>query len=65
MDWQVSPTIINIISQYPPHIQSRLLHLRQLIVAVAVDIGDVADVEETLKWGEPSYVRRGGLYHSF
>ncbi len=32
------------------------MSLRQLILDVAADTPGVGDVEETLKWGEPSYL---------
>ena len=36
------------------------MHLRRLILDVASDNADIGDLEETLKWGEPSYLARGG-----
>lgn len=41
---------------YPRHIKNRLLFLRQLIFDVASRTSGVGPLEETLKWGEPSYV---------
>lgn len=45
---------------YPPAIKNRLMFIRQLIFEVASELGDDDDVEETLKWGEPSYRTKNG-----
>ncbi len=41
---------------YPESIRCRLLLLRQLIFDVASEIAEVGELEESLKWGEPSYL---------
>ncbi|ABS78541.2 hypothetical protein CbuD7D7780_11725 (plasmid) [Coxiella burnetii] len=41
---------------YPQSIKPRLLFLREFIFKVASQTAGVGDIEETLKWGEPSYV---------
>ncbi|HIP07841.1 MAG TPA: DUF1801 domain-containing protein [Mariprofundaceae bacterium] len=51
--------VLNVIEQYPKHVQTRLLRLRELIFEVAKDL-DITDLEETLKWGEPSYITKHG-----
>jgi len=45
---------------YPDDVRERLLGLRKLILETAAGIDDVGSLEETLKWGEPSYVSRIG-----
>ncbi len=40
----------------PKKVKSKLLFLRQLIFETAKELKEVGDIEETLKWGEPSYV---------
>ncbi|CAN7719659.1 DUF1801 domain-containing protein [Paenibacillus sp. LjRoot153] len=49
-----------VFNQYPKHIQKKLLFLRQLILETASEIGGMDSLEETLKWGEPSYVSTSG-----
>jgi hypothetical protein len=44
---------------YPPDIKKRLLFLRNLIIETATEIG-ASEIEETLKWGEPSYLTKKG-----
>lgn len=41
---------------YPKEIKSKLLFLRQLIFKVASRTHGVGELEETLKWGQPSYL---------
>ncbi len=45
---------------YPKDIRQKLMRLRQLILDVASKTGKIGDLEETLKWGEPSYLTHGG-----
>ncbi len=44
---------------YPDAIREKLLALRQLIFEVAFEL-NIDELEETLKWGEPSYVTQHG-----
>jgi len=48
-----------LIASYPENVQVTLLKLRKLIFEVAESL-DIKNVEETLKWGEPSYLVKGG-----
>jgi hypothetical protein len=47
-------------ASYPEHIQSKLHYLRQLILETAEEDEDIGEIEETLKWNEPSYLTKGG-----
>ena len=47
-----------IFDTYPTEIKPKLMFLRQLIFDVASRIDGVGELEETLKWGQPSYLRR-------
>ncbi|WP_197081789.1 hypothetical protein [Paenibacillus sp. E194] len=49
-----------VFEHYPLHIQGKLFFLRQLILDTASETDGVGSVEETLKWGEPSYVMKKG-----
>jgi len=40
--------------------RNKLLFLRQLILDTAAELDAVGAVEETLKWGEPSYITKSG-----
>jgi hypothetical protein len=41
---------------YPPAIKRELMTLRQLILDTAAATAGVGPLEETLKWGQPSYL---------
>lgn len=45
---------------YAPRLRARLLRLRQIILKTAAKMDGVGALEETLKWGQPSYVAKGG-----
>ena len=45
---------------YPKEAQKRLLRIRQMIFDIVKRNGEVSDVEETLKWGEPAYRAKSG-----
>ena len=45
---------------YPSQIKEKLLVLRSLILETASEIEGIGNVEETLKWGEPSYISNIG-----
>jgi hypothetical protein len=45
---------------YPPQLRARLLDLRRLIFDTAQSTPGVGALEETLKWGQPSYLTPSG-----
>ncbi|MEZ5043896.1 MAG: DUF1801 domain-containing protein [Saprospiraceae bacterium] len=45
---------------YPEQIKEKLGNLRNLILETAGEIAGIGEVEETLKWGEPSYLVKKG-----
>ncbi len=54
------PKVREKFQSYPDHIREKLLFLRGLIIETAADTVGVGELEETVKWGEPSYVSRIG-----
>ena len=60
MEFVNSPDVENIINSYPAHVKEKLNFLRCLIIETASEIADIDKIEETLKWGEPSYVTKNG-----
>ncbi len=52
----ISPRVEAVFNAYPRKFRSKLIFLRQLIFDTAASIGDIGELEETLKWGEPSYL---------
>lgn len=45
---------------YPQEIKSKLAYLRSLIIETASENTTIEEIEETLKWGEPSYLVKNG-----
>ncbi len=43
-------------SAYPKKIRDKLLVLRNLILQIAEESEEIGEIEETLKWGTPSYL---------
>ncbi len=52
LDRQVADTF----GSFEPEVRNALLTLRSLILSTAVETDGVGRVEETLKWGQPSYL---------
>ena len=55
-----NPKVKPVFDNYPPAIRKKILNLRKLIIATADEIPELSDLEETLKWGEPSYLAKKG-----
>jgi hypothetical protein len=45
---------------YPKNVRGKLDTLRNLIIETANELENIAELEETLKWGEPSYIAKKG-----
>jgi len=45
---------------YPKGIRKKLMFLRKLVIDTAAETDGVKTLEETLKWGELSYLTKGG-----
>ncbi|MCB0635980.1 MAG: DUF1801 domain-containing protein [Lewinella sp.] len=54
------PGVAQKFQSYPPAVKAKLNQLRDLILATAREHPDITDLEETLKWGEPSYLVKKG-----
>jgi hypothetical protein len=54
------PKVAGVFDNYPVHVKERLLFLRDLIINAASEIDGLNYLEETLKWGEPSYLTKFG-----
>lgn len=52
----LAPEVEPVFAAYPPEIRARLLDLRRLILETAAATPGVGPLEETLKWGQPSYL---------
>jgi hypothetical protein len=52
----IPEAVAAVMNTYPENIKSKLLFLRELIYDTAAGLEGVGEIEETLKWGEPSYL---------
>lgn len=55
-----SPLIKNKFESYPNEARKKLNFLRKLILETASENESIHEIEETLKWGEPSYLTKKG-----
>ncbi|MHA7772808.1 DUF1801 domain-containing protein [Roseibium sp. M-1] len=51
-----NPDVLALIESYPADISAALLELRTLILETAQQLDAAGEIEETLKWGQPSYL---------
>lgn len=52
--------VADVFNDYPKPMRRKLMKLRQLVLDTASAAEDVSDFEETLRWGEPSYIAKRG-----
>ena len=55
-----NPDVAEVFNHYPIPIRKKLMCLRQLVLDTAAETKSITTLEETLKWGEPSYLTKGG-----
>lgn len=60
MDKINNPEVAKVFNHYPKRIRPKLLFLRQLVIETASETEGVDRLEESLKWGEPSYLTKCG-----
>lgn len=48
-------SINTVFNNYPVEYRDKLLEIRKLIYDIASDIPEVGTIEESLKWGQPTY----------
>jgi hypothetical protein len=54
----MSSDVAKVFRAYPAKLRSRLVALRRLILRTAAKTQGVGAIEETLKWGQPSFLTR-------
>lgn len=57
---KTDPRVNTVFANYPEFVQDKMLYLRELVFETAEEISDLVVLEETLKWGEPSFVTKNG-----
>ncbi|MEZ4515641.1 MAG: DUF1801 domain-containing protein [Chloroflexota bacterium] len=56
----MDPEVRAVFDQYPEPTRERLLSLRELVYTTAAETEGVGPLEETLKWGQISYLNPAG-----
>ena len=54
----MEPIVREVYSSYPTLHRKKLLLLREFIFSIAKQKPKIGEIEETLKWGEPSYLTK-------
>ena len=60
LELKINPEVELIFQNYPQLVKDKMLFLRELIIETATEIDNIKYLEETLKWGEPSYLTKIG-----
>lgn len=60
LEVMTNPAVESVFRNYPPAVRKKIENLRSLILEVANELDEVSSLEETLKWGEPSYLTKHG-----
>ncbi len=60
MDNFADSKVASVFDAMPLAIRKKMLSLRKMILETAAQSEDVGAIEETLKWGEPSYLCKAG-----
>jgi hypothetical protein len=60
LEIKTNPEVELVFANYPDTVRHKMLALRKLIVESAKELEEVTTLEETLKWGEPSYITKHG-----
>ena len=55
-----NPKVDEIFTNYPNFVKDKMQQLRELVIETAEEIEGISNLEETLKWGEPSFVTKNG-----
>ncbi|THB79590.1 MAG: DUF1801 domain-containing protein [Desulfobulbaceae bacterium] len=53
-------SVLEVFDSYPDSIRIKMIELRAIILEAAAALESYSSFEETLKWGEPSYLMKGG-----
>lgn len=54
------PKVVAVFENYPEQVKEQMLQLRELVLKTASEIDELKELEETLKWSEPSYLTKYG-----
>lgn len=57
---ETDPRVETVFANYPDFVREKMQYLRELVIETAEEMKELDVLEETLKWGEPSFVTKNG-----
>lgn len=60
LEIKTNPEVKLIFANYPDGVRDKMLALRELVFETAKEVDEITKLEETLRWGEPSYLTTNG-----
>ena len=60
MQLKINSEVKSVFENYPDQVRPQMILLRNLVLETAEEIEGLNELEETLKWGEPSYLAKHG-----
>lgn len=57
---KTNPEVELVFATYPEEVCKKMIALRELILETAKELDGITSMEESLKWGEPSYLTKHG-----
>ena len=57
---KTNPKVDMVFANYPDFVRDKMQVLRELVIETAEETEGVYQLEETLKWGEPSFITKDG-----
>ena len=60
LEINTDPKVELVFKNYPNSVRKQLLHLRELIIETAKETEEISKLDETQKWGEPSFLTKIG-----
>lgn len=57
---KTDPRVDKVYTNYPDFVRDKMQRLRELVLETAEETEGVTKLEETLKWGEPSFITKNG-----
>lgn len=57
---KTNPKVDEVFANYPDKVRNKMQYLRALVIETAEETDGIDELEETLKWGEPSFITKNG-----
>ncbi|WP_298315782.1 DUF1801 domain-containing protein [uncultured Aquimarina sp.] len=57
---KTNPKVESVYQNYTDPVRKKIMNLRNLIIEIAETTEGITSIEETLKWGEPSFLTKKG-----